>query len=98
MDETNSSLKHCVLLAILAVVIVAVSVWADLVSPGDHWSQRAGSIVTIFGAYVTYVDSTRSMKLIDRTLYIETRLPYKIMSVVLIVVGTLLWGYGDLCL
>jgi len=82
----------------LAVLVLLLSVLADVVRPGMHWTQRAGSIVTVLGGYVAYVDAKRSVKLIDGSLYMNFELPYRLTAVLLVAVGTLVWGYGDLLL
>jgi len=73
-----------------------VSLTADLFRIRGYWSQRAGAIVTVVGAYVAYYESRASIKFIDDSLFINTELPYKIASLLLVVFGTFLWGYGDL--
>lgn len=60
--------------------------------------QRSGAVVTVLGAYVAYIDVLRSNKYIDGRLYMNPKLPYKWMSLLLVVVGTGIWGYGDLLL
>ena len=98
-DETKKSLFiHGVLPAIVAALVLVASVTADLISPGEHWFQRAGSVTTVLGAYVAYIDASRSFKFIDGSFYINHELPYRIVSVTLVVLGTLIWGYGDLLL
>lgn len=98
-DETNRNLlTHGIVPAALAAVLLAISAYYDLVAPGDHWTQRVGSIVTVLGAYVAYVNGKRSWKLIDDTVFINHELPYRWISVLLIVIGTVTWGYADLIL
>jgi hypothetical protein len=44
-----------------------------------------------FGVHGSFFDS-----LIGNSLFINMKLPYKIASLVLVIIGTVLWGYGDL--
>jgi len=97
-ETTRSILLHGVVPALSAIAALAVSILADLVCPGTHWTQRAGSIVTILGAYVAFVGTRRSFKVIDGSLYMNFALPYALISIALIVVGTLIWGYADIFL
>lgn len=98
-DESKRDvLLHGWLPAFLAVAVVAISLVADVASPGVHWFQRAGAIVTVLGAYVAYRDAKRSFKYIGGSMYMNFELPYRPIAVGLVVVGTLVWGYGDLAL
>ena len=54
--------------------------------------------MTELGGYVAYVDAKRSVKLIDGSLYMNFELFYRLTAVLLVAVGTLVWGYGDLLL
>lgn len=98
-DETRWSIfLHGGIPAIIAVVVVLISAFADVSHPGNHWTQRAGAVTTVLGAYVAYVDTVRANKFIDGCLYMNHKLPYKWISVLLVVAGTSIWGYGDLVL
>lgn len=95
-DETKRDiLVHGIAPALIAIVLMTISTFVDTVDPGEHWLQRSGSIVTILGAYVAYVNATRSIKYIQGGLYLDNELPYRWISVLLVVVGTVVWGYGD---
>ena len=83
---------------IAAVSVLGVSVIADVSRPGMHWAQRAGSVVTVLGAYVAYRDVKQSVKFINGDLFINPELWYRPISMALVIVGTLVWGYGDLVL
>ena len=81
---------------IISLIILIASVILDLKEPGVHWTQRSGAVIIVLGAYVVYIDVKQSMKLINGNLYIQTKLAYKVIAVTLIVIGTLVSGYGDL--
>ncbi len=96
-DETHKELfLNGYLPAISSLIILTVSIILDLNMQGFQWTQRSGAVIIVLGAYVAYIDVKRSMKLINGHLYIQTKLPYKIIAVTLIVIGTLVSGYGDL--
>lgn len=94
-ETTSSILLHAWLPAIAASIVFAISVIADLASPARHWAQRAGAVITVLGAYV---DAKKSFKFIDGKMFMNFALPYRTIAVVLVVFGTLVWGYGDLLL
>jgi len=73
-----------------------VSLLVDLLRIQGYWSQRAGAAITVIGAYIAYYESRASMRFIKGSLFINMELPYKIGSLLLVVLGTVLWGYGDL--
>jgi hypothetical protein len=53
-ESKRAIFLHGYLPAIIAALIFAASVLLDLRSPGRHWAQRSGSIVTALGGYVAY--------------------------------------------
>lgn len=96
-DETYKEIfLNGYLPAIGSLIILMVSIILDLNMPGFHWTQRSGAVIIVLGAFVAYIDVKRSMKFINSHLYIDPELPYKIIAVTLIVIGTLVSGYGDL--
>jgi hypothetical protein len=98
-DETNKEqFINGYIPAIGSLIILVVSILLDINLPGFHWTQRSGSIIIILGAYVAYIDVKRSMKFLNGHMYIHNELPYKIIAVTLIVIGTLVSGYADLLL
>lgn len=98
-NETNKMIfLHGWVPALLALIVLASSVAADLIWPGDHWMMRSGAVVTVLGAYVAYRDAKRTFKEVNGDVYINTMLPYRLISVFLVVIGTFVWGYGDLIL
>jgi len=84
--------------AIGSLIILMVSIMLDIYLSGFHWTQRSGSIIIILGAFVAYIDVKRSMKYLNGHMYIHNELPYKIIAVTLIVLGSLVSGYADLLL
>lgn len=101
MEKPKESLKskwiNVYLPLIICCIIFLLSLTADLfLQEQQFWLQRSGSIITILGAWVAFHESRESIKLIDDCLFMNNELPYKWLSLVCIIVGTLLWGYGDL--
>jgi len=100
----NESLKAILLHGwfpvVVATIVLAISVTVDLCSPGMHWTQRAGSAVIVLGAYVAYVGVKRGIKYDGALGSISIRIEpkYNAIAAVLVIVGTLLAGYGDLLL
>jgi hypothetical protein len=88
--------------AIVAGFVLALSVAADFMRPGQHWTQRAGSIVTVLGVFVAFVDARRSVKFIQLKggyqRFENPELPYKNIAIALAIVGTVIWGYADIWL
>jgi ABC-type nickel/cobalt efflux system permease component RcnA len=100
-DETRiDKVMHGWLPVVVAIVVLVVSVLMDLTMTQEprHWTQRAGSIVTVLGAYVAFRDAKKSTQCIGDAIYINRDLPYGLISVAMVVVGTLVWGYADLLL
>jgi len=87
---------HLWIPGILAIIILTVSLLIDYHKIVGYWTQRAGSIVTVIGVYIAYYESKVYMKYIDGSLYINPVLQYKIASFIIVIIGTILWGYGDI--
>ena len=83
---------------IFGVVVLIVSLVLDItgICGKEYWMSRSGSIITIIGAMIALHDARESYKVAGRNLYVNTKLPYKWVSLVLVIIGTVLWGYGDL--
>lgn len=95
-DETKREIfVHGWVPCIVAGLVLAVSVFFDFQFPGTHWAQRSGSIITVLGAYVAYRDAKRSIKIIGDDLLMNPHLLYRPISAALVVIGTIVWGYGD---
>ncbi|TLF51759.1 hypothetical protein FEI13_07390 [Halomonas urmiana] len=96
------------LLMLLAVVPVMVSAYASLVTGDGHWFQRSGALMVLFSIGVEYhrkhlrdclesdgrhwlVSSSTPARLVRR---FWRAIPF--VCYLAIVVGTLIWSYGDL--
>ncbi len=98
-DETHRQIfYHGYLPVLIAVFLLILSVIIDLCCPGLHMTQRAGTTIIVLGAYVGYVDVKRNIKIIEGALFINPELPYRPISIILIVFGTFISGYADLIL
>lgn len=84
--------------AILGVIVLLVSLVLDVTGTlgQEYWSQRSGAVLTIIGAMIAFHDAKESFKVVGTILYTNSELPYKRISLLFIIVGTFLWGYGDL--
>jgi len=82
---------------VLCLSIFVASVYIDfwLLIEGN-WLQRSGAIITILGAWITFYGSKFEMVMTGNTLNINTKLPFNIWSLVIVFVGTIFSGYGDL--
>jgi len=98
-DETRSQLfLHGYLPLVLAVLVAAVSLYAELNGSNHDLFQRSGSLIVIIGAYTAFIDLYRSHKFIDGHAYFNSELVYRKIAIGLGLSGTIIWGYGDLLL
>ena len=96
-DESKKSLiLNVIMPTIVAVTIMSISFAIDILGTNTIWFQRSGSIMTIVGAYIAFHESRRSIQTIEGQLFINKELPYAWLSIVLLIMGTIVWGYGDL--
>jgi hypothetical protein len=94
-ESKNEIFVHGWLPCIGAGIVLAISIVVDLKSPGMHWAQRSGSVITVLGAYVAYRDAKRSIKIIGHDLFMNPHLLYRPISMALVAIGTVVWGYAD---
>lgn len=97
-ESLKSKITNVWFPAIGGVLVFIISLYWDLNETEDKmfWLQRSGAVLTIMGAYIAFHESRENAKSINGNLYINNELPYKIISLSYVVVGTFLWGYGDI--
>jgi hypothetical protein len=101
-DESKKSVTINVILpTVVAVIVMSISLGMDIFETNTIWFQRSGSIMTIIGAYIAFHEARLSIQTIkDKDghvqLLINKELPYAWLSIILLFIGTIIWGYGDL--
>ena len=97
-ESRKSKIINVAIPSIVCLMVFSISLYLDMTRGSQQmfWLQRSGSIITILGAWIAFHESRESMKMINDTLFIEIRLPYRYISLVMICIGTVLWGYGDI--
>lgn len=82
---------------ILCSIIFVASICMDFaLLTEESWLQRSGAIITILGAWITFYGSKFEIVETDGILRINTKLPFNIWSLLIVFIGTILSGYGDL--
>jgi drug/metabolite transporter (DMT)-like permease len=82
-----------------AALVAALGVYAS--SRTGDWINfaRSGAVIVIIGALITAWDSLRAGNrpmLLLRHVFSRERMPSETLGLCLIVVGTLIWAFGDL--
>lgn len=96
-DESRASVLLNVLLpAVLALGLLAASLIADWGSHAGGWTQRSGNVLIVAGAYIGYHEARRALQFIGGDLYLNPELWYKVLALALVLIGTVISGYGDL--
>lgn len=97
-ESRKSKIINVVIPSLICLVVFLTSLYLDMTHESQQmfWMQRAGSIITILGAWIAFHESRESMKIIDGNLFIETKLPYRYIALIMVFIGTILWGYGDI--
>jgi hypothetical protein len=100
-DKSRSGRFWYAWLPIGGSILALILSWGwDHMHPGDHAIQRAGALLTFFGGLSAYGGAVKIwMPLGDsKTQYrgVYSQIPYGKVGAVLALIGTLLWGYGDL--
>ncbi|MCB5206227.1 hypothetical protein [Methylovorus mays] len=92
---------HITLPLIVATLLVLYAIFADLSGGALQLTQRAGTVMIVVGAYVSFKDSKGTIRSIPMSsggvnVYIDTDLWYGKWGFGYVVAGTILSGYGDL--
>jgi len=82
----------------ISILGVAISIGVDLFLPGMHWTQRIGSFMTVAGVYIAYFDENTKENGHNKNWSLRLRSKYTKFSLPCVIIGTILWGYGDLLL
>jgi len=94
-------------LTIIPICIFIISIRADVIGDiMESWISRSGSILVIFGAYLEY---RQHFKTPSNTLSVggkllggfapemsKERKRFHKTAITFVIIGTLIWGYGDL--
>jgi hypothetical protein len=95
----------------VSILVAVVSVVADYYSTDYNWFARSGSVVVLLAAFVEFKISSHIYDDIQRAQFMQTKVkmsvPYKarptksklkvsLAAHILLVTGTIIWGYGDL--
>lgn len=95
----------------VAILVAAVSVIADYYSTDYNWFARSGSVVVLLAAFIEFKVSSHIYDDIQRIQFlqatVEMPVPFKakptksrrnvsFVAHILLVTGTIIWGYGDL--
>ena len=99
-----------ILFTLLAILPVIFSFYIDMntAENGYYWFQRSGSIMVLFAVALDFEQSKYIKRQSSNSVFIGnqptitgrilsiTRTYIQRFSIVLIVIGTAIWGYGDL--
>ncbi len=94
----NSPVVNVYLPVVLMLIGLMMSVVADLTKPGMHWAQRFGAVMAVVGAYIVHYDDSIRTDPEQKLFSYRLKSLYTRYSLPCIVLGTLLWGYGDIIL
>ena len=94
-----------------AVIITSLSLYLDFIIPSDNWFARSGAIMVLLAVFVEYRISAHVYEAIQKAQHLATivnngvppkakpsKQNTKIANAahVTVVIGTFIWGYGDL--
>ncbi|MEZ9233791.1 hypothetical protein AB4259_22310 [Vibrio amylolyticus] len=105
-------LKECkvdIFLTFLAVFPVVFSLYYDFTYSNDYyWLQRSGSLMVLFGVMLDFyqnqfvkIESSSKVRFMGQAAITGSTLPpvrkqIQVFSIALAIVGTFIWGYGDI--
>ena len=96
-DETKLSVAlNVVIPSLVSVAILIASIIVDLHDRTGTWTQRSGNTLIVVGAYIGYHEAKKAIQVIDSDLYFNPELWYKVVAIALVLIGTVVSGYGDI--
>ena len=97
-ESIRSLLLHVWTPCLLSACVAVASLVLDASGLDSNWFQRSGVLLIIAGSYVAYHEIKRSVRVLGERLYWDLDIWYKKLALSLVLVGTLVTGYGDLLL
>jgi len=101
--------KTDITLALLAVLPAGISLGLDLLQSNDYfWFQRSGALMVLFGVLLDFnqnqyqkTQESTGVKINGIPAIIGSSMPLarkriQVFSIALAVLGTFIWGYGDI--
>lgn len=97
-ESKKSKVIHVLIPALFGAFIFTISLYFDIEDTElkNFWLQRSGSILTVIGAYIAFHENRKSIHQVETRVHLFTNTKYKYISLFYLLVGTGLWGYGDL--
>ncbi|MFA0504147.1 hypothetical protein AB4510_05885 [Vibrio sp. 10N.222.54.B12] len=100
----------CLVLVLLAPLVAVLAFFEVCLPSGESsaiWFQRSGSIVTVFAVIIDarlagllrYTSESGLQTSLDEAIRKGLKLPVQLVGIVALIItvlGTLIWGYGDL--
>lgn len=86
----------------VALFVLIISIVLDLYLVNKNgWFQRSGAVVVAISIYIAFHENRWRVRRVtndnrESSLHINTQIWYRWLALVLGVIGTLVWGYGDL--
>jgi hypothetical protein len=97
----------CIFISVVCALLAAFGILKPANEPLDIWFQRSGSLVVLFAAigeyYVSIMRATLRPAGYVGITAMENELSftvkcYHFAALALVIIGTIIWGYGDLWL
>jgi len=97
-DSATARVLFLWLPMLVSLVAIVISIAIDHLCHGRHFTSRSGSIIALCGAVSGYGGATRIWIRRGDLIRGVRDVPYGKIGLALGLVGTFLWGYGDLWL
>lgn len=98
-EPIGSQFTHVMLPTVIVLIIAGVSLSVDLTMRSDvFWFQRSGALMGAVAIYIGFHEAgyIYQWDATTKTLDMVTGIWYRWLSLVLGILGALIWAYGDL--
>jgi len=96
-EAIGSQVTHVILPLIVVLITVGVSLSVDLCAANDLFLfQRSGALMAALSIYIAYHENRQRYLVNNGTLNIQTKIWYQWVALVLGLIGTAIWAYGDI--
>ena len=82
---------------VFVVICAVIAFLSDISDTNElYWFQRSGALICAASVYIAFHEGSKRYQLTGASLNINTKIWYQWLALVMGILGTLIWAYGDI--